>query len=83
MPESPDFEEIAARVDREFRTLLHSQAPDQSVAFFATHLRDIWNARGAVDVAKIEHELSAMMGATLAGPYVKHLDRALRGLDRT
>jgi hypothetical protein len=45
-------------------------------------LLNIWNARGAADIAKIETELSTLMGATAAGPYVKNLDRALRRLDR-
>jgi hypothetical protein len=42
----------------------------------------IWNARGAADIATIELDLSRMMGATAAGPYIKSLDRALRRLDR-
>jgi hypothetical protein len=42
----------------------------------------MWNARGAVDITKIEHELSAMMGPTAAGPYLKNLNRALLALDR-
>lgn len=44
-------------------------------------LRRVWNTRGAVDIATVEHELSTMMGATAAGPYCKNLDRALRLLD--
>jgi hypothetical protein len=31
---------------------------------------------------EIETDLSAMMGATAAGPLIKNLDRALRQLDR-
>lgn len=45
-------------------------------------LQLIWNARGAADIAKLDHELSTLMGSGAAGPYVKNLDRALRGLDR-
>ena len=147
MPESPDFDQIAARLDRQFRTCIGSQESDQSPRLIADalrqiwhagfdaggqhetlikHLKDentaahhaldrdapktrpvptrdgtgkqeitiglaeridaarrhIWNSRGAVDLAKIEHELSWMMGATAAGPYCKNLDRALRALDR-
>jgi hypothetical protein len=42
----------------------------------------IWNARGAVDIAKIDSELIQMMGPNRSGPYIKNLDRALRTLDR-
>jgi hypothetical protein len=42
-------------------------------------LRQIWNARGAVDIAKIDFELANTMGDTASGP---HIDRALRTLDR-
>jgi hypothetical protein len=61
-------------------TLESERATD--VLLISTELRLIWNARGAVDIAKVESELSTMMGWTAAGPYVKNLDRALRGLDR-
>jgi len=47
-----------------------------------TVLKEIWNARGAADIAKIEAQLTSMMGAVAAGPYIKNLDRALRKLDR-
>jgi hypothetical protein len=42
----------------------------------------VWNARGAVDITKIEDDLSAMMGPTAAGPYCKNLERAIPKLDR-
>lgn len=42
----------------------------------------IWNARGAVDIAKLEAELRSMMGANVSGLYVNRLDLALRRLDR-
>jgi hypothetical protein len=34
--------------------------------------------RGAADLATIETELTAMMGAMAGGPLIKNLDRALR-----
>jgi hypothetical protein len=54
----------------------------QMMAVVAEQLRLVWNARGAADLATIETDLSAMMGVTMAGPYVKNLDIALRTLDR-
>jgi hypothetical protein len=42
----------------------------------------IWNARGAADIAKLNFELTKVMGASPSGPYVRNLDRALRELDR-
>jgi hypothetical protein len=72
----PDFDEMARSYYRQFLG-----GGSESIALIATALRRMWNARGASDIAKIEAELSSMMGATAAGPYVKNLDRALRTLD--
>jgi hypothetical protein len=74
MPDVPDFDQIAAP--------LAEYADDTRRKHIAEQLRQVWNARGAADLAKIETELSILMGATMAGPYVKNLDRALRKLDR-
>lgn len=77
MNDTPDFEQIADR-------LVVSAAPfSPHRAAVVEQLRLIWNARGASDIAKVEAELSSMMGATKAGPYIKNLDRALRTLDRS
>jgi hypothetical protein len=71
MPEPPDFDAMARRlVEMTDLRLIRGQ------------LMLIWNARGAADIAKLETELTTMMGATASGPYVKNLDRALRSLDR-
>jgi hypothetical protein len=77
MAEPIDFDQIA----REFLdgTFLHGRPLAQDIA---EQFRQVWNARGAVDITKIEHELSAMMGPTAAGPYLKNLNRALLALDR-
>jgi hypothetical protein len=87
MPESPDFEEWARQVHAAI--VLMQRDPDladmsERVARTGIEelLKRIWNARGAADIAKLETELSILMGATMAGPYVKNLDRALRTLDR-
>jgi hypothetical protein len=91
MPESPDFDQIARRLldvvleDVEGLDMMSAAQEGWServIAQIAEQLRQIWNARGAVDIAKVEHELSTMMGSTMAGPYCKNLDRALRALDR-
>lgn len=80
MPDAPDaFDQVAQRI-------VHAQPfreDDDLAIAIAEELRLIWNARGAADLAKVDAELSMMMGATMAGPYVKNLDRALRSLDRT
>jgi hypothetical protein len=80
MPETPDFEQIAERIA--LRTGAFQAPLADVMAELTEQLRQIWNARGAVDLAKVEHELSSMMGSTMAGPYCKNLDRALRALDR-
>jgi hypothetical protein len=75
MPETPDFDRLAdvclARVHEVRNKGLiaeHSVVVEQ--------LRQIWNARGAADIAK----LSLLNG--VSGPSVKVLDQALRSLDR-
>jgi hypothetical protein len=71
MPETPDFDQIASRI-----------FSDHGQLSIAKALRDVWNARGAADIVKLEAELTVMMGGTMSGPYVKNLERALRRLDR-
>lgn len=79
--ETPDFEQIGKELrkyftdDGEAREARQNEMLDQV-------LRQVWNARGAADAVKLEAELSGMMGVTMAGPYVKNLDRAIRTLDR-
>jgi hypothetical protein len=78
MPVSPDFEQIARRTVGDNA----GTSPNYMAAAVAEQLRQVWNARGEADIAKIDSELSMLMGATMAGPYVKNLDRALRTVDR-
>jgi hypothetical protein len=71
MDETPDFDRVA-----------HRLADSTSQDAIAKQLRDIWNARGAADIAKIETDLSILMGAASAVTYVGNLTRAIRKLDR-
>jgi hypothetical protein len=86
MPETPDFDQIAREVGRGLVVLNVVADQDRAREAFqkdlAEQLRLAWNARGAADIAAIELELSTVMGSTMAGPYIKNLDRALRRLDR-
>jgi hypothetical protein len=77
MAETPDFEALARRIEHFFSPAVQGDAIDPADA-----LRQVWNARGAADIVKLEAELTSQMGATASGPYVKNLDRALRTLDR-
>ncbi len=61
MPEPPDFDQLT--VDLATRAGRGDILPHIKEA-----LRQVWNARGAADMAKVEHELSTMMGSTAAGP---------------
>jgi hypothetical protein len=83
MPDSPDVDQIAHQF---VTTWVRGWMPDAQVAALTTRLaeefRQIWNARGAVDLAKVEHELSTLTGSTATGPCVKSLDRALKTLDK-
>lgn len=71
MPESPDFERLARRIAIYFSPAASGEALDPHEA-----LRQVWNARGAADLAKID-ALELTMPLSL-----KSLDRALRSLDR-
>ena len=89
MRQTPDFEQIAHRIlDDAYTddgTTGDARIDARKAALqaaIAEQLRFVWNARGAADLAKVETELTAMMGATAAGPSIKNLDRALRKLDR-
>jgi hypothetical protein len=62
--------------------IARSPEPGRLGRHTAEAFRKMWNTRGAVEIATIETELSTMMGATKAGPYLKNHDRALRALDR-
>lgn len=67
MPESPDFERIAAP--------LAEYADDTRREQIAEQLRLVWNARGAADIAKVEIEARDTIWPGV-------LARALRSLDR-
>lgn len=77
MPETPDFEKIAHGICARF--VAYSS---EDVRGIGDQLRLIWNTRGAVDIAAIEHSLASQMGATASGPYLKNLGRELKNLDR-
>ena len=84
MAEPIDFEQLARRVidDIDAGDLFSVEYPsDVAVRTIAEQFRQVWNARGTADMAKVERQLSVLMGST-AGPYVKNLERTLRTLDR-
>jgi hypothetical protein len=89
MRQTPDFEQIAHRIlDDAYTddgTTGDARTGGRKAALqaaIAAQLRFVWNARGAADLAKVETELTAMMGATAVEPFIKNLDRAVRQLDR-
>ena len=90
MSEVPDFEKVARRVvelmDGQLRApfipIDDDQVAEGLARTIAEQLRLIWNARGAADIARLDAELSTLLGATAAAPYLKSLDGALRTLDR-
>lgn len=76
MPETPLFEVIAA----EIVAMVGERGPTDvaKTAAVAVHLRQMWNARGAADIAKLETEIPNVW--TTADPGGA-LTRALRTLD--
>jgi hypothetical protein len=79
-PETPDFDQIAARL---LRLVTDSMDPlwKTALAEVQRELVNVWNARGAADTVKIDTAMSSLLGVDKADPYIKTLDRALRTLD--
>ena len=72
----PDFYEIALRVlvdQLSFPLALKGDTAitQQAMVLLAEELRQVWNARGALDIATLERELSTMMGPSASGPYLR------------
>lgn len=82
MPDNPDFDHVARLLVHELDQICANLDAREAVRLMREQLRLVWNARGAADLVKVDAELTAMMGSTAGGPYVKNLDRALRTLDR-
>jgi hypothetical protein len=84
MPATIDFEQLARDTVEQWSMagFIERTALQRILNDVAEQLRLVWNARGATDLATVEHQVSTMLGSTVAGPYVKTLDRALRTLDR-
>lgn len=83
MPETPDFNAKAdTLLDAEHLPMFHPDNRDLLKAYLVSLQREMWNTRGAADIALIDQTLGTLMGIQAAGPYVKNLDRALRALDR-
>jgi hypothetical protein len=80
MPDIPDFDQIATRL---LRLVTDSMDPlwQTAVAEVQRELVNVWNARGAADMVKLDTAMSSLLGAEKAGPYIQTLDRALRTLD--
>jgi hypothetical protein len=81
MAESPDFERLAREMVERMAGAAHVNAGEEA-AVIEARLRQIWNLRGAADRATIEVELTTFVGTSIAGPWITHLERAVRGLDR-
>jgi len=73
MPEIPDFDQIAM-------DLLVQTDGDLGVTEVAEELRQVWNARGAADLAKLEWAFDPAVSN--GQPSMKLLDQVLRTLDR-
>lgn len=77
-----DFEQIAKNLLNAVTKAGGDAKPVAATELIVEQLRHVWNARGAFDLAKVQHELSTQMGEAAAGPSYKHLGRALGTLDR-
>ena len=80
MPETPLFEVIAAEIVAMVgeRSATPASTDAAKTAAVAVHLRQMWNARGAADIAKLEAVIPDVW--TTAEP-AGALTRALRSLD--
>jgi cyanophycinase-like exopeptidase len=78
MPEPPDFEQIAREPVEELRKYFMDDGPDREARqneLLGQVLRQVWNARGAADIATLEAEWREGINRA---PMI----RALRTLDR-
>lgn len=85
MPETPDFDAIALRLTAAVAVLpIPLEAAHALVTEVREQLRLVWNARGAADVARVDATLPLLYldQRNLDGWIAKHLDQALRKLDR-
>ena len=80
MTETPPFDVIAAEIVAMVSDSSATAASDTAkTAAVARHLRQVWNARGAADIARLEIEIPHVW--TAAEP-AGALTRSLRTLDR-
>ena len=78
MPEPPDFEQLA----QDLAETIRGERTDRDMERrLAEQLRQVWNARGAADIAKLEWVFDPEV-PSYGPPSMKTLDRALRSLDR-
>lgn len=92
MPETPDFNAIAASVVERIDTDLkdeHEHTRDQLTAYISKILKQQWNSRGAADMAIVTKEFIAIFGnrgegsgLTKGMSTVADFERAIRSLDR-
>jgi hypothetical protein len=78
----PDLNIMTVRITIDFHAAARRIVELTDLNLIREQLVLVWNARGAADIAKIDIELPKATGASVSGPYVKFLDRALRTLDR-
>ena len=82
MRQTPDFDEIALRI---LMTVDHvvsnpDSAPESVTTAIAEDLRQVWNARGAADIATLDAVLPNLTTVKLGA--MKTIDAAIRTLDR-
>ncbi len=85
MPETPDFDQITRRVMGEINACTPGTRLAEVPTLFAfgpiKHvLEEMWNARGAVDIATMKITVAYTLSGTVG--LMKALDRAIRALDR-
>ncbi len=84
MPE-PDFDQIARRLHETVGCDHGTDAETVAaqVTLVVEQLRQVWNARGAADLVKVDEALSWMLDTlTAADPSVRQLREAIAALDR-
>ena len=80
MPETPDFDAIRAADSHDRRLCRLESQQCAGVRHDAEDLRQVWNARGAADIATLEAVLPNLTTVKLGA--MKTIDAALRALDR-
>jgi len=70
------------RLARQIQSLVEAGPPISDTKEIADILRLVWNARGVVDIAKLEQELAVLLDPANGSTQLSAIKRMLQALDQ-